>query len=145
MLFNNDRNAMREVYYQSWQKKLKGETLNPTEAIISTVITEHPEYHKIFDKKQNHIDKDFSPESGQTNPFLHMGLHIAIREQLATNRPFGIKGIYLELMNKYQDNSTVEHMMMDHLVETMMASQRTGLPPNEQNYLQSLRQLLSQI
>ena len=142
MLFNQDRTAMREVYFQSWQKKIAAEVLNPTEAIISTIIEEHPEYHHLFDKKKKNIDKDFSPEAGQMNPFLHMGLHIAIREQLATNRPFGIKGVYLELMDQHQDNSTVEHLMMDHLVDALMQAQKYGMPPNEQQYLSNLRQLL---
>lgn len=141
MLFNTNREAIRQTYYLSWQKNKNGEPLNPTEAIVCEVIKEHPEYHRIIEDTSR-IDKDFTPENGETNPFLHMGLHIAIREQLATNRPIGIKNIYTDLMYKFQDTSKVEHMIMDYLVETIITSQKQGTPPDEKVYLDNLKKLL---
>ena len=142
MLFSNDRNEVREMYYQVWEKHNAKQALTPMEHIICAVIQEHPEYHKFLKNKSKHKQKDFSPEAGQTNPFLHMGLHIAIREQLATNRPFGIKGVYTELMEKHHSNSTVEHLMMEHLMDCLMNAQKTQPPPNELHYINQLRQLL---
>ena len=40
---------------------------------------------------------NYSPRSGQLNPWLHMGLHLAVREQVATNRPHGITEVHAKL------------------------------------------------
>ncbi|WP_204318325.1 DUF1841 family protein [Serratia marcescens] len=48
-----------------------------------------------------------SVELGETNPFLHMGLHLAVREQVATDRPQGIRTVYTKLIEKYQDPMVV--------------------------------------
>jgi hypothetical protein len=141
MLFNTNRDSIRKTYHESWKKNKNGEQLNPTEAIVCEVVKEHPEYHKIIEDISK-IDQDFTPENGATNPFLHMGLHIAIREQLTTNRPIGIKSIYTDLMYKYQDTSKVEHMIMDYLVEIIITSQKQGTPPDERLYLDNLKKLL---
>lgn len=142
MFFNNNRASIRQAYYDSWRKYKNREILNPTEAIICEVIKEHPEYHATIENT-NSVDKDFTPESGLSNPFLHMGLHIAIREQLTTNRPVGIKNIFTELVNKYGNSTKVEHLIMENLVEIIMVSQKLGIPPDEEKYLKNLKNLLN--
>ena len=77
---------------------------------------------------------------GQTNPFLHMAMHIAIQEQLATQRPDGITELYKNLMQIYKDTHEVEHQMMECLAEMMWQSQREGTLPDEAAYLQCLQQ-----
>ena len=78
---------------------------------------------------------------GQTNPFLHMGMHLAIREQLATNRPAGITETFGLLMARVQDAHAVEHRMMECLGEALWQAQRSGQEPDEARYLACLRQL----
>jgi hypothetical protein len=85
--------------------------------------------------------RDFTPEAGQANPFLHMGLHLAIREQVGTNRPAGIASIHSQLCRRLGDQHEAEHRMIECLAEALWLSQRTGLPPDEPAYLDALRRL----
>ena len=36
------------------------------------------------------LDRDWAPKGGETNPFLHLSLHLAVAEQLAIDQPAGI-------------------------------------------------------
>ena len=77
----------------------------------------------------------------QSNPFLHMGMHIAIREQLSTQRPPGIEAAYKQLLERLGDLHAVEHHMMECLGQAMWEAQRQGTPPDESAYLECLRRL----
>lgn len=141
MLFGQDRNAMRKVFFDAWQKKREQQALEPMEAIIAQIIELHPEYHSTIETPESSQDKDYTPEGGETNPFLHMGMHIAIHEQMSTNRPAGIQAIYQQLLTKIQDPHEVEHKMMDALGLSLWQAQRDGVAPDEQQYLESLKRL----
>jgi hypothetical protein len=71
-----------------------------------------------------------------------MGLHLAIREQSATDRPAGIAAIRTQLAERLADPHEAEHRMLERLGEALWLSQRTGQPPDEAAYLDSLRRLL---
>ena len=142
MLFGQDRNKLRKFYFQSWDKFKKQLPLEPMETIISTLISQHPEYHDFFDNIEQNQDKDFTPEMGQTNPFLHLGMHMAIQEQVATRRPDGINTLYLSLCNKLGDSHEAEHKMMDCLGAMLWQAQRENIPPDENTYLECIKKLL---
>lgn len=137
-MFGNDRNQLRQMYKTSWEKFLKKETLTSLESQITAVIQEHPEYHSFVSQ----LEKDFLPELGQTNPFLHMGLHLGIREQIDTNRPAGIKQIFAQLIPLCNSPHDAEHKMIDCLAEAMWSAQTNNQPPDEDKYLNNLRELL---
>ena len=139
MIFGEDRNELRKMYKDAWQKRCDESPLTPLEAQISDVVEWHPEYHG--DVTSDELDKDYTPDGGQTNPFLHMGLHLGIREQVATNRPAGISGIFATLAGKLGDAHAAEHQMIDCLAETLWEAQSQNRAPDEQNYLQRLHQL----
>jgi hypothetical protein len=139
MIFGQDRNELRKMYRDAWQKHLDKSPLMPLESQITAVVEWHPEYHN--DVMSDDLDKDFTPEGGQTNPFLHMGLHLGIREQVATNRPAGINTIYSTLTAKTGDAHTAEHQMIDCLAETLWEAQSQNTAPDEQKYIQRLQQL----
>ena len=138
-MFGNDRNQLRQMYKDAWQKFQQQKILTALETQITDVIKEHPEYHDFV----NQLDKDFLPETGQTNPFLHMGLHLGLREQLATNRPTGITDIYNQLLNKNGSSHDTEHSMIECLAEAMWSAQSNNAPPDESQYLHSLKNLLN--
>ncbi len=138
MIFGQDRNELRRMYADAWQKRVDGQVLSPLEAQIAQVVEEHPEYQ---DAVTGDLDKDFAVEGGQTNPFLHMGLHLGIREQVATNRPAGIAAIFQALAARVGDAHEAEHRMIDCLAETLWESQRQNQPPDEAAYLERLRKL----
>ena len=139
MIFGQDRNELRKMYADAWQKHLDKTALTPLEAQITAVVEWHPEYHD--DVMNNDLDKDYTPDGGQTNPFLHMGLHLGIREQVATNRPAGINTVFSTLATKIGDPHTAEHRMIDCLAETLWEAQSQNTAPDETRYLQRLHQL----
>ncbi len=140
MFYNNDRNAMRRHFREVWRKAQQRLPLEPMDRVIADVIGMHPEYHTMLTTDNTALDQDFLPEMGQTNPFLHMGMHIALMEQLATNRPAGISAIYQTLLIKSGDAHSAHHGMLDCLAEMLMLMQKQQQPPDEALYLRCLRQ-----
>ncbi len=137
MIFGQDRNELRKMYRDAWQKRCDRLPLSPLEAQIVAVIEWHPEYHA--DVANDDLDRDFTPDGGKTNPFLHMGLHLGIREQVATNRPPGIAGIHAALLARHGDAHAAEHEMIEALAETLWEAQSSNAPPDERKYLQRLQ------
>ena len=89
--------------------------MQPLEVMIAEIVAMHPEYHALLGEGQDALYKDFLPEMGESNPFMHMGMHIAIREQLSTDRPLGITAAHQQLMQRLQDAHEVEHQIMECL------------------------------
>ena len=139
MIFGSDRNELRQMYIDAWRKYSAGELLSSLESQIAQVIQDHPEYQPAM--SGDTLDQPYTPEGGKTNPFLHMGLHLALREQLATNRPVGISEVFESLQSKTGDRHTAEHQALDCLAETLWAAQNNNTAPDEQTYLESLRRL----
>jgi len=139
-MFSNDRSQLRQLFYQAWQGRLDGRPLEPLEMQIADIVAQHPEYHALLaDEAQR--DRDYLPENGETNPFLHMAMHLALHEQLATGRPAGIVEVHARLARRLGDAHAAEHRMMDCLAEALWQSQRQGQPPDEQAYLACLQRL----
>ena len=134
------RDEIRQIYLKVWQKMQNQSVLEPMEAIIADVVKLHPEYHPLLEKGESVVEKDFSPEDGQTNPFLHMGMHITLREQAGGDRPAGIQAIYQKLVQQKGMHET-EHAMMECLGQALWNAQRLNQMPDENAYLACLRQL----
>jgi hypothetical protein len=139
VIFGQDRNELRKMYADAWKKQRAGQPLSPLEAQIAAVVAEHPEYHDALTGAD--LDRDYTPEGGQTNPFLHMGLHLGIREQVATDRPRGIAMIHRQLTARHGDPHAAEHRMIDCLAETLWEAQSANRAPDEALYLERLRRL----
>jgi hypothetical protein len=137
-----DRSGLRRHYLEAWRKYRAGTPLEPLEHQLVAAIEQHPEYHPLLEGDEQALGHDYTPESGQSNPFLHLGLHLAIREQVATDRPAGIAAVHRELSRRLGDAHEAEHRMLEKLGEALWFSQRTGRPPDEAAYLESLRQLI---
>jgi hypothetical protein len=127
------------MYVDAWRKSQAGQILSPLEAQIAAVVSEHPEYQAVL--LPDALESEFTPEGGKSNPFLHMGLHLAIREQVATDRPAGISAIHRSLSQKTGNPHQAEHQMIDCLAESLWESQSTNQPPDELKYLERLRRL----
>ena len=127
------------MYVDAWRKSEAGEIVSPLEAQIAQVVSDHPEYQAML--TPDALEESFTPEEGKTNPFLHMGLHLAIRDQVATNRPPGIAAVFKDLAAKTGDPHAAEHKMLDCLAQTLWEAQGQNAPPDEQKYLARLRGL----
>jgi hypothetical protein len=141
MLFGTDRQRLRQVYYEAWQARCAGRPLQPLQAEIVAVIEQHPEYHALLENPHHGTDRDYPPELGETNPFLHMGMHLAIREQLGTDRPAGIRALYAALLRRGGDEHALQHRIMDCLAEMIWLAQHDNSAPDEQQYLSCIRSL----
>ena len=133
----HNREQLRRMYLEAWRKYVARLPLEPLEGQIAAVIAEHPEYLPVLEASAA-LEADFTPEGGRENPFLHMGLHLAIREQVATDRPAGIARIHRELAARLGDAHAAEHAMLERLAETLWEAQRCGGLPDEQRYIERL-------
>ena len=141
MLFGQDRNQLRQMYLDSWHKRQANLPLEPLQAMIADVVAQHPEYHALLEDRESALNHDYTPEQGETNPFLHMGMHIALHEQLQTGRPTGITESYQLLAAKLGDAHEAEHRMMECLGQVMWEAQRSGQMPDDQEYLLCIKRL----
>ena len=141
MLFANERrDDLRRRYIEAWRRHRERLPLEPLDAQIADVIVLHPEYHAALEAPDA-LSRDYSVEMGQINPFLHMGLHLGLREQLGTDRPAGIRQVHSLLAHRLGDPHAAEHLMVDVLAETLWEAQRSGRAPDEAAYLEKLRTL----
>lgn len=136
-MYTDDRNAYRKIFFDVWQKYLKKLPLEAVEIQVLAVILNHPEYHALLENPQTFMSQEFALEE---NPFFHMSLHIALREQLQLDRPAGIKQISQNLLQKYSAHDA-EHMMTTVMAQVMFQAQQTGMAPDEGSYLGKLREL----
>lgn len=137
-VFSNSRDDLRKSYAEAWAKRRAAMPLSPLEALISDVIALHPEYQPIMQSVENAVA--FEPQSGDIhNPFLHMGLHIAVREQVSIDRPPGVRDLHQALTKSAGDVHSAEHILMDALSETLWEAQRAQRQPDEREYLAKAR------
>jgi len=138
---DQSRDQLRQFYIDAWRKHRERLPMEPLELQIADVIALHPEYHAALEDPDRVLDHDYAPESGQSNPFLHMGLHLAVRDQIATDRPQGIRDAYVDIARQLGSEHDAEHQMLECLAEAIWDAQRSGRPPDELEYLQHIRQL----
>ena len=138
-MYSNNRMDTRQTFFDVWRKMQDGLPLTALEALIADVIRLHPEYHPLLEDGGASLDRDWLPEGGETNPFLHLGMHIAIREQLSIDRPAGIKAAYEALLHKTGDPMQTEHTMLECLGEALWRAQRENRLPDEQAYLACIK------
>jgi len=139
MLFGQDRGELRQMYIDAWRKAQAGTPLSPLEAQIAGVIEDHPEYHCLLSEAV--IDRDFQPDSDHGNPFLHMGLHLALRDQVATDRPPGVRELHERLVARDGSVHKTEHRMIECLAETLWDARQQNSAPDERRYLERLQRL----
>ena len=138
---SHTRDQLRQAYSDAWRKHREHAPLTPLETMITDVVGAHPEYHTIVS------DQDaaaFEPvvAGGGENPFLHMGLHLAVREQVSIDRPPGVRGLLQSLQSRLGDWHSAENALMEALAETLWQAQRAGTPPDEGRYLTLARRRL---
>lgn len=145
MIFNQNRNEFRRFYMEVWRKAQAELPLSPMEQRVAAVEAEHPEYQPLLEDEQRALERDYHPEDGKINPFLHMSLHIALREQVAADRPSGINLIHTALSRHFVGALEAEHRMMDCLAEALWHGQRYNVPPDETAYMRCVKALARRV
>ncbi len=141
-MFSGERDQMRQVFFEAWRKDQAGEVLQPLEQMVAGVVRQHPEYHALLNDPQAGMSRDFQPEQGESNPFLHMAMHIGLLEQISTDRPAGIGELYRRLCQRLGETHEAEHRMMECLAHMLWEAQSNNRMPDETAYLDCLRKLV---
>jgi hypothetical protein len=137
------RDQLRQTYADAWRKHVARSPLTPLEAMIVDVIGAHPEYQAVVSDKDAALKLAPDVTGGTENPFLHMGLHLAVREQVSIDRPPGVRELQRQLLASQKDPHQAEHALMEALGETLWQAQRAGRPPDETQYLNLARERLA--
>lgn len=135
------RDELRRVYLDAWTRDRAAMPLTPVQAQVAAVIREHPEYHGWLERGDAALSEEFTPARGLPNPFLHLGMHLALREQVATDRPAGIRAAAERLAVRSGSRHAAEHAMMEALGATLWEAQRSGAAPDERVYLERIQRL----
>ena len=134
-MFNPSRSEARQFFIDTWRKYRNQETLTGMESVVVEAVIAHPEYHRVLESPEEFLDKDFPPEFRDVNPFLHLGMHVAIAEQLSIDQPPGIVAAFQRLQMKLASDHEARHKIIDCLGEMLWQSQRHGTPPDAAVYL----------
>jgi len=135
-MFDASRDQVREMFFETWRKYRAGLPLAGIESLALDTVLLHPEYHDVLSTPARYRDKDYTDES---NPFLHMSLHIALEEQLSIDQPPGIGRLFNELLSKKRDRHAALHEAIECLAETVWRAQRDRAQPDAMAYLECLR------
>lgn len=138
-LFNPSRDGVRHFFFDAWRKYNLRQPLTQLEGMAIEIIQMHPEYHHVLDAPEHYLERSYFPEMGETNPFLHMSLHLSILEQVAINQPPGIAAYYEALQKKHGNKLDAQHDLMDCLAETIWQSQRNSTPLDAEAYIQCMQ------
>jgi hypothetical protein len=134
-MFNPSRDEVREMFFATWRKYRAGQPLAGMEALALDAILAHPEYHEALDHPDRTREKDYFDQS---NPFLHLSLHVALEEQLSIDQPPGISARFDALLARFQDRHEALHQALECLAETVWRAQRDNAPPDAAAYLECL-------
>ncbi|MBS0319340.1 MAG: DUF1841 family protein [Proteobacteria bacterium] len=138
-MYAPSRDEARQFLADAWAKYRAGAPLTGLEQIAVGIIARHPEYHPLLEDAERHVARDYAPESGEINPFLHLSLHLAVAEQLSIDQPPGIRAEFERIRAALGDEHAALHRVVDSLAETIWQSQRSGTPPDGARYLALLR------
>jgi hypothetical protein len=138
-MFNPTREQVRDFFITTWDKHQRHGVLTPLETIAAGIVLEHPEYHALLANAETAQAREFPPEDGQTNPFLHMSLHLAIEEQLSIDQPPGIRTAFEALCRRIGDHHKAMHEVLECLGTTMFYALRDNGSPDGVAYLDAIR------
>ena len=138
-MFDPTRDQARAFFFETWRKYRAGEPVAGLEAIVLDVILAHPEYHAALEAPERFRERDYSPELGEPNPFLHLSMHLALEEQLSIDQPIGIASSFAALAARRGDRHQAMHDAMECLGEMVWRSQRDRAPPDAAAYLECLK------
>ncbi|MCC7005751.1 MAG: DUF1841 family protein [Ottowia sp.] len=139
MLFNPSREEVRQFFCTIWDKHAARQLLSPLESMALEWVLIHPEYHALLSNQERALAQDFTPEDGQTNPFLHLAMHLSIAEQISIDQPAGIRQAYEQLCQKLDSKHEAHHRIMTCLGEMLWQAQRNNQAPDGAAYIRCIQ------
>jgi len=137
-MFAPTRDEARRFLIDTWTKRRAGQPLSGLEHKAAELIALHPEYHAVLEAPERNLERDYAPEAGAVNPFLHLSLHLAVAEQLAIDQPSGIRAEFERIRDAHGDEHAALHAVLECLAEVIWQAQRLNAPPDARLYLDLL-------
>ena len=138
-MFSPSQQDVRRFLCEAWRKQRAGEVLAPIEALAAGWISEHPEHHAELSDVEAALAAVYAVDEGRTNPFLHLSMHLSIAEQVGIDQPRGIREAFEKLAIRRGSAHAAHHEIMECLGEMIWTSQRSGLPPDGEAYVDCVR------
>ncbi len=138
-MFTPSRDQVRRFLADAWRKRRDGLPATPLETMAADIIAMHMEYAPLLEEGEAALAREWTPEDGETNPFLHLSLHLAVAEQLSIDQPPGIRAAFDRLLAQRADRHAALHDVLECLGETVWRAQRDKAPPDGAAYLECLR------
>ncbi|MDB5763338.1 MAG: hypothetical protein JWQ21_2333 [Herminiimonas sp.] len=138
-MFTPSQPDVRRFFCEAYRKHRANEILTPLEAIARDWVVQHPEYADTLADADAALAADYSVEHGQSNPFLHLSMHLSIAEQISIDQPPGIRAAFSALAQRLGSEHDAHHQIMECLGEMIWNSQRSGLPPDAATYIECVR------
>lgn len=137
-MFTPSQHDVRRFFCETFRKQRANEILTPLEAIARDWIIQHPEYAIAMSDVEAALAADYSVESAQANPFLHLSMHLSIAEQISIDQPPGIRAAFTSLAQRIGEHDA-HHQVMECLGEMIWTSQRNNTPPDGAAYIECVR------
>jgi hypothetical protein len=138
-MFNPSRDEVRNFFFDTWKKHNAREVMTPLELQALDWVLEHPEYHPLLSDPDKNRTRDYLPEVGEVNPFLHLSLPLSVAEQISIDQPPGLRGEFERLARKHGSLHEAAHDVLECLGETIWRAQRDGTPPDGGAYLECVK------
>lgn len=142
-MFNPSRDQVRQFFCTAWRKYRERQPLAGAEVTAADLVARHPEYHPLLDNETEALTREWTPEGGQMNPFLHLSLHLAIHEQLSIDQPRGIVAAFQALCRKMPHHDA-EHVLLETLGEIVWRTQSRGETIDPETYVEEIRRKAGQ-
>ena len=137
-MFTPSQEEVRNFFFETWRKFHAKEPVTPLEAMALDAISQHPEYHPVLEKPEKYRQRDYRPEAGETNPFLHLSMHLSVEEQLSIDQPPGVRAEFERLCQKLGEKHAAQHALLECLGEMIWQSQRNNTPYDPRVYFDCL-------
>ncbi len=142
-MFTPSRDEVRRFLADAWRKRREGLPASALEVMAADIAAMHPEYHDLLASGEEALSREWTPEQGETNPFMHLSLHLAIEEQLSIDQPPGIRAIFGQLQARRGDRHAALHDILECLGETIWRANQDKAPPDGNAYLDCLKRVAS--
>jgi len=138
-MFNPSRDEVRRFFFDLWRKHRANAVMTPLELQALDWVLEHPEYHALLADPEKNLARDYLPEFGDINPFLHLSLHLTVTEQVSIDQPPGIRTEFERLAHQHGSLHEAAHEVLECLGEMVWQAQREGGAPDGAAYLECVK------
>lgn len=138
-MFDPSREQARRFFIEAWRKRRQRQLLSPLEDLAAHLVALHPEYHAVLEEGEAAVWREWTPQEGQSNPFLHLALHLAVEEQLSIDQPPGLRAAFSALLARSDDRHAALHAVIECLAATLWQAQKSQCPPDGEAYLECVR------